>query len=728
MNEKPMMARRIHAWRAGTVGQLFCVLMALLTCVGEARAVDRFDVFLGYDTYVPQASWFPIVCEIENTGPSFSGVVEVTGGTYSDGAKRLVPIELPTGTTKRITIPTFFDGSRGVGWNVRLLNSKGRVRAEQLNLRARQNVVPESILLGSISRNDVWSPSLQQVKVRQTGLPPVVARILPAIFPDNPIVLSGLDALYLNSERVAVLRLAQLDAVERWVRTGGHLIVGVESVSDVNSSRWLRGLVPARLSSVATVQAHSELQEWIRSSLAYGRVYGSRQASVDVGVGDPTEDRPFADQADDLGFETADLRVAVAETDGGRVLVAANGIPLIIQGAHGLGRVTVLTFSPEREPFRSWKSQPAMWSRLTEVPPRWHVSSDQQNHARWASDGIFGAMLDSRQIRKLPVGWLLLLLVAYLVVIGPLDRWWLKKIDKPMLTWITFPGYVLLFSGLIYLIGYKLRAGEREWNELHVVDVIASGNRTDLRGRTYGSLYSPVNDNYRLRGPQTLAAFRGEAANAWGGGGSSETVEVIQRAETFESVAYVPVWTSQLYVNDWWSEGSAPVRISFSEVWGGARCRLENSGEQSLTRLRLVWRGRVYELGDLAAGGTSQLDLSVQQGKPLQQFLTNLGAQQYQGTVAQRGRAFGGATSGRIDDLPNGSFVASFLGALPGQNAPSQFTAPPGTDLTAALRENAILLAWAEDQAAAAPMNQFRARRGKVHTLWRMAVPLTSNR
>ena len=51
----------------------------------------------------------------------------------------------------------------------------------------------------------------------------------------------------------------------------------------------------------------------------------------------------------------------------------------------------------------------------------------------WSVDGIFGAMIDSRQVHKLPVGWLLLLLLVYLVVIGPLDQYWLKRIGKPML-------------------------------------------------------------------------------------------------------------------------------------------------------------------------------------------------------------------------------------------------------------------------------------------------------
>src|SRR4029077_1668903 len=110
-----------------------------------------------------------------------------------------------------------------------------------------------------------------------------------------------------------------------------------------------------------------------------------------------------------------------------------------------------------------------------------------------SADGIFGAMIDSRQVHKLPASWLLLLLVIYLIVIGPLDQFWLKRIGRPMLTWITFPCYVVLFSLLIYFIGYQLRRGESEWNELNLVDVLQDGERAELRGRTYASVYSPAN-------------------------------------------------------------------------------------------------------------------------------------------------------------------------------------------------------------------------------------------
>ena len=119
----------------------------------------------------------------------------------------------------------------------------------------------------------------------------------------------------------------------------------------------------------------------------------------------------------------------------------------------GLGQVSVLGFNPEREPFKSWTNRAWFWARLAKVPAAWFEKEAPQQYGRSSIDGVYGAMLDSRQVSKLPIIWLLLLLAAYLVIIGPVDRIWLKRINKQMLTWLTFPAYVAIFSLLIYFIG-----------------------------------------------------------------------------------------------------------------------------------------------------------------------------------------------------------------------------------------------------------------------------------
>jgi hypothetical protein len=229
-----------------------------------------------------------------------------------------------------------------------------------------------------------------------------------------------------------------------------------------------------------------------------------------------------------------------------------------------------------------------------------------------------------------------------------------------------------------------------------------------------------------LKAPEKLAVFRGEAASSWGSGGTKERLSVLQRDDSFESEVYVPVWTSQLYVNEWWSEGGSPVRVTVVPRRDGVHCRLENVGEVDLSELRMVIGDRVYELGDLPAGESSEHTLLTANGRLLPEVLLGMGAGNYHSIISARGQAFGAATSGRIDDIAQGCFVASFLNVRKGMASHETFQVQPGLELTSALRENAVLLAFAEGQAVEPSLKEFRASRGQVSTVWRVTVPFTA--
>ena len=80
------------------------VLLAL-SFPTSGRAAVRFDMFTGYDGIVPQGSWFPIAFEVQNDGPPFIAVVEVSPAQFSSTQTRTMVVELPTGTTKRGVCP-----------------------------------------------------------------------------------------------------------------------------------------------------------------------------------------------------------------------------------------------------------------------------------------------------------------------------------------------------------------------------------------------------------------------------------------------------------------------------------------------------------------------------------------------------------------------------------------------------------------------------------------------
>ena len=452
-----------------------------------------------------------------------------------------------------------------------------------------------------------------------------------------------------------------------WLHGGGHLIVGVEQISDITATPWLRGVLPCELNDIRAVQGHPELQEWLRSATWPTRFAGcrpgqTRRASAGQEPGsaaaDPASERapsPFSDLPDDPAFETAEVQVATGQVRDGQVVVAAGDKPLIVTANRGCGRVTLLLFSPEREPFRSWKNLPIFWAKLAEVPGAWYVSADYRQPGGWSSDGIFGAMIDTRQVHKLPVTWLLLLLLVYLVVIGPLDQYWLKRIGRPMLTWITFPCYVVLFSLLIYFIGYKLRAGESEWNELHLVDVLLKGEQAELRGRTYASVYSPSNQRYRLEGRQEFAALRGEFAGMWKRRAvrASKATFLQEGDGSFKAEIFVPVWTSQLFVSEWWQPAPVPLAVTLARQ--GDRMGSEGREPDGARPDQCAHSHRGSHHGAGRGPGRERPGrsrLPSEQGKPLAEFVGEQAAEFSEcGAARGRGRS-AAAAAGELMTCP----------------------------------------------------------------------------
>jgi hypothetical protein len=479
------------------------------------------------------------------------------------------------------------------------------------------------------------------------------------------------------------------------------------------------------------LENHPQLQDWLRDWQTISRPQPPRNAN-----------RPpppaTSNLENDPQFESALLQIFTGAPRDGTIVIGDADTPLAVTAERGRGRITVLTFSPEREPFVSWKNRPYFWAKLAGIPRSRLEAGNNGNPARLGSDGIFGSMIDSKQVRKLPLGWLLLLLAAYLAVIGPLDQYWLKKLNRQMLTWITFPLYVVAFSGLIYLIGFHLRAGELEWNELNIVDVLPGQERAVLRGETYVSIYSPVNATYPIGSQQPYATLRGEYSGDYGVGPENSRVSVVQTGDNFQAEALVRVWTSQLYVSDW-LQGvpEAPLEMSAARQAGGDwSVTIENKSETKFTHAKVVLGQRIYDLGDLPAQQSKTFPLAAGQGSALSAFAGNYSSP-FVMAVNNRHASFGNNTVA-IPDMVEGSMAACFLSLANGaQQPPNQaanmgyngynnnFTVFENLDLTRyAGAEHAILLAWDPGQSLVEGMNRFPIKRLHRDTLLRLVVPV----
>lgn len=698
---------------------LFPVVLAAFLS-GQAYGAIQFDVFLGYDGVVPQGAWFPVVCEIKNDEPTFKAVIEFVPNQFSQNQVRRVNLELPTGTLKRVIIPVF-SPSRYANWTARLLDDRGKIRAEKVNFSANKTVADDVPLMAAICRSIAGSPTFPNIKAKdRSDFQPVTARyqstLLP-YFPDHPIALDGLSVLFLNPELAVELSVNQVNAIQVWLHGGGHLIVGLEGPGDVNAVPWLKKLLPCDVVGATTNQLKESLQSWLTSDVPTKK--GGR-----VTTGLSFWKTPSPELLPDTLFGQAHAQVALLENINGTILSSVGELPLMVSADRGRGRITVLAFSPERQPFLTWKNRGWFWVKLVEVPTHLFSSTDLQSIGGPSIDGVFGAMIESKQIRKLPLHWLLLLLVAYLIVIGPLDHYWLKKINKQMWTWVTFPMYVVFFSGLIYFIGFKLRAGDSEYNELQIVDVMPRGNEAVFRGRTYMSIYSPSNARYNLAGKQNYSAFRGEFLSTYGGGTENSEATIQHLGNGFSAEVFVPVWTSQLYESEWVESGSLPMALDVVKVQDLYEATVSNLSDKKMTA-RMALKGRIVEIGELQPGEKRKITIRPNEGMLLRDFVTTTA--DFHGAVQSRGRTFGDQTPHRyFSDLAVAAMASSFLAQVNvGENQYRNFNIPRSFDLSDSASEGgAVLLAWVPKHGWTESFRKFNPTRSDQNTLLRLTVSI----
>lgn len=712
-----------------------CVLAGWLLALAAmpVRAELQFDVFVGYgssganDGVVREVTWFPIACEVYNDGAAFDAVFELRHRHLGGDQVIRFPVELPSNTRKRFVLPVFA-GGRYTTWQAVLRDDSGQIRAERTDLRAVQ-VAWECHVMGAVPRSFAGLPQLPQPAGPRTEIKPRVARLTAALFPDNALALEGLSSLYLNSETALDLAPAQAEALLTWVRGGGHLIVAPEQAQDFAGAPWLAAVLPGRLGPLRTNRVEQLFHQWLRNGPADRPQFGSWTPRWPAPTSTPSTRvrNPYRQLDPDPNFENSHAARFELTPRTGQPLLGPAVSPWIHTALLGRGRITLLAFNPEREPFKSWKLRPWFWARLADLPGAELASANSRFYGGRSADGIVGAMIESRQVHKLPVGWLLLLLLVYLLVIGPIDYYWLKHINRQILTWITFPVYVTLFSLLIYFIGYKLRAGETEWNELHLVDLLPVDGEVQLRGRSYGALYSSVNARYEIHPPVPGATLRGEFLSIAAGQAAGSDVEALYTDHGLRAWVSVPVWTTLLYASDWIHPAEPPLSARMEDSEGTLRLVVENHTPHPVAGMALVWDNSVRFLERVPAGGKRSFPIREIKEESLSTFLGTT-ENRFQMAVRARQRAFGMAETGWLDLELRNLVALSFLQRGPtGAPGLRQWIYPPGLELSPLLdRGQAVLLAW---QPGVGPVSRsWLARpvnRMGQNTLYRLAIDPT---
>ena len=282
--------------------------------------------------------------------------------------------------------------------------------------------------------------------------------------PPDVAVMEAIDTLILYDVESAQFTLDQLQTIEAWVATGGHLIV-------IGGPSW------------------AQTTEALDDNLLPFNATGSEN------INDISAISTYIDSAETLSGQTFITTGTVA--DSGRVLIETDeGLPLLIRRSFGIGVVDFMTVDPTLEPMRSWSGLRDFWFNVVatvEPEPAWSRGwLELQDVAR--------ALAILPQVELLPpVSSMILFIVAYILMIGPVNYIVLSRFRRRAWAWGTIPLLILTFTMLAWNVGFNLRGNEVIISRLYVVQSFAD---TDVayQEQLVGVL-SPRREIYTITAP-----------------------------------------------------------------------------------------------------------------------------------------------------------------------------------------------------------------------------------
>ena len=316
-----------------------------------------------------------------------------------------------------------------------------------------------------------------------------VARVAEIVeLPESWEGYEGVDAVVLATSDLTAYRAAQphcpyLDALERWVRLGGSLVVcaGRNAEATVGAGGPLARFAPGRFTRTLPLRQTSAIEAYCGSAAPIPREGPGQRLELRVP-------------------QFADLQGTVEAREG--------NLPLVMRRALGFGGIVFAAFDLDQLPLfdpdyhagrerrdRGWQDLGSLIGKLLDAEDS-AVEGVKPSGAvlHYGFDDMSGQLRSAlEQFAGLSVApfWVVVaLVVVYLGLIGPGDYFFLRKgVGRMTATWITFPFLVAVFSSGAFLLAHRLKGDRVRVNQVDLVDVdLPSG---EVRGTSWATVFSP---------------------------------------------------------------------------------------------------------------------------------------------------------------------------------------------------------------------------------------------
>ena len=508
-------------------------------------------------------SWMAIGVHLRNDGPPIQGELRLAGG--AQGRTRFgTTVDLPTQSDKTYVLyaqpPAF-----GRDLEIALVSGNQRVATTKAQFTVHDAAQPTIAVVAEKPGEVVSGIDLIPNQNAQT---PTIIQITPEMLPDRVEAWGSLDRIIWQDVDSNRLTTPQLAALQDWIAAGGRLVIVGGTAGPSTLAAFPDTLMPYRPISTIDV-APSSLSSLI--------------GAVPAG--------------------TADVPALAGDRGPGRVLATSGDRVVAAELPYGNGSVTVLGFDPTAKVFAG-DGVHDLWRRLlpSGVASGSSLGDDTQ---------LVSAVSQLPALALPPIEGLIVLLGAYILLVGPINYLVLKRLDRREWAWFTMPLLIGVFAVGAYAFGAVLRGSDVLVNEVAIVR--GAPGTTDGTAQVYVGLFSPSRGTYQVRVPGGALLSAPISADFFGGDGTGSALDVLQgdparvrdlavsfgslRTIRAETAVSVPLIDSDLHVTDNHLQGT-----------------IRNASSNTIEKPAIVLGSTVVLLDDLAPGASAKVDAALSPG------------------------------------------------------------------------------------------------------------------
>lgn len=575
-----------------SLAALACAL-ATGCLVQPAAAQTTMTAQAGLEQYYKSEQWLPVQVNLTNQGQPVRAEVRARFATGGDSGSeyRIPQRELQSSANQNHTLYLKAPVSYSSQSLVLDLYRDGRlINTIRPTLRMLND---GDWLVAGIGNEDSTLKQLTTARLSPTQLAPSL----------RPWMRSG------SQPQVQVANLEPGDVPDRWqgLQAVDMLVIGDLSEREFTNERAaaIRDYVTAGGTLVITGGI-----DWKRLTAPFYRDL----LPVKVTGGGTASGLPST-QARGGGFSAGSAYpIALSEPlPGATVMDRYQGRPMVVKGKQGAGRVYFLAFDPARPPFRAWEGSVEFWKSLLLDPKESRVlhsiaSTELSDNPYGGFGGGQPRLSDAPfAISQLdiPAFYIVaLFLLAYIIVLVPVNYFVLKAKDKKEYAWLTTPAIVLVFSVAAYMIGYGFKGGRTLLVKVGVIE--ANAGQGSAPFLSYAGLFSPRKTGYDLQptsgagsASDTGTVLLSEPAREQSGRGIRALYgDEAQKVEDFA----VDMWAMRVVKSEGIVRLGNGVRASLDTSRKKLSGKIANETPLTLRECQLIIGGQAIPLGDLNPG------------------------------------------------------------------------------------------------------------------------------